>query len=97
MSLTAKVSKVSVTSNQKDLYILTGKLELIDDMGSGFTKNYSCEFRTGQDNDSTTLDFATKMIEQMNEDIQNYKDCQDIFNSDLLDKAIAVIQEGVNQ
>ena len=88
MSLSAAVSKISVTTNQPKLYQITLQLVLTDTVGPGFTNQYSKEYRSGESVSSKKQLF----INDMQADIDNYKSSQSIFDSAVLDTAVSDIQ-----
>ena len=92
MSLTATVTKKSVSRVASDKAIVTINLLIEDTEGPGFTKDYSLEKNNGEGvgHNSPLVKSAMQL------DINNYKNEQTIFKSAALDTVITNIQGGLN-
>lgn len=91
MALSKTVTKISVTNPQSKLYIITLQLTITDTAGLGFTKQYSKEYRTGENVSTKTQAF----INAMQDDIDSYKNSQAIYNNASLDTAVNNILGGI--
>ena len=87
MSLTAQVTKKSVTGNQPRINTIIFTLVLTDTAGAGFTQDYSCEYRQG-DNVASKV---AEIVEKMQISINSYKAQQLIFSSTALNNAVTSI------
>lgn len=89
--MTATVTKKSVTSSQPNLYSITLTLTITDNETS-WSKDYSQEYRTGE-NVSTKVQ---AFINAMQNDIDFYKSGQALSNAAGLATAITNIQNGLS-
>jgi len=91
MARTVTVTKKSVTTGQDGLFSVTLNLlykeEAIVLLDQDFAENYW----TGQAPSLVTA----KLKERMQKTINNYKACENIFKSPLLDTAVTVLQNGL--
>ena len=92
MALSATVTKKSVTTSQDKLYQIVLTLALTDTEGVGFTKDYSQDYRTGE-SVSTKVNL---FINDMQIDINRYKDAKALSANATLATAITNIQSGLS-
>ncbi len=91
MALSAAVTKKSVTCSQDKLYNITLTLTLTDTAGEGFVRDYSQDYRTGEN-------VATKkalFLDKMQNDIDRYKASQALSDNAALATAITEIQSNL--
>jgi len=91
MSLSAVVTKKSVTGNQTNINTITFSLVVKDGTVEVINQDFSCEYRKGD----TAAGKVVEITNAMNKVIANYKACQVIFNSVALDNAVSAIQGGI--
>jgi hypothetical protein len=91
MALSVSVTKKNITNTQKNLYGIVLELILTDTTGAGFTKEYSQEYRTGENVNSKVQVFINKM----QEDIDQYKAAKTLSDNSALATAIINIQNGL--
>jgi len=91
MTLTATVTKKSVSYAQPKLHNITFNLILKEDTVEVLNKDVSCNFHSG-DTASTKV---ALMIDLMQIEIDKYKAEQVIFNSTALNNAVTSIQNGL--
>jgi len=91
MSLSAIVTKKSVSGTQPRINTITFTLVITDTAGVGFTQDFSCEFREGE---SIPMK-VTEITEKMQQTILDYKKQMTIFNSAALNTAVTNIQGGL--
>jgi hypothetical protein len=84
MALTLQVTKKSVQTSQRGLWIITLNLQGLDGTTEVINRDFSIRYKTGQD-----MEVKVKGIqEEMQELIANYKSEQVIFNHAKLTAAI---------
>mgnify|MGYP001305434716 CR=1 FL=1 len=88
MALTATVTNVSITNKDAKWYTITHQLVLVDDVGAGFTKEYSIEYIHGSPMAEKTQAFRSLM--QI--DINCYKRAELLRKSTALTTSVANIQ-----
>jgi hypothetical protein len=91
MALQAIVSKKSVSYVQPKLHNIIFNLILKEDTVEVLNKDFNCQFAQGDNVASKTA----KMIEEMQNEIANYKSAKAIFDSTPLNNAVATIQGGL--
>ncbi len=88
MALIIEVAKISVTEQMDKLWNITLKLRLLDDVPDPdvevLNKNYSIRYRTGED----IADKEAKIQAMMQEDINDYKSEQVIFDHTKMDTMV---------
>lgn len=90
--LSTTVNKKSVQSSFGEVaYNITLTLVLTDTVGSGFTKDFTCDYRAGQN----VSMIVNKIISDMQGAINLYKSEQAIFNNATLDTAIITIKNAL--
>ncbi len=91
MALSAVVTKKSITTTQDKLYQITLELVLTDTAGIGFTKDYSQDYRTGEN----VANKKALFLDQMQKDIDYYKAAQVLSGTAALATAITDIQNSL--
>ena len=91
MTLTAVVTKKSVTKNMDNLWNICMNMTLTDETVEVINKDYSIRYRTGDDIGAKT----NQLKIQMQADINKYKAEQAIFVNAQLDTAVSTVQAGL--
>lgn len=91
MALTAMVTKKSVNYVQPKLHSIVFNLILKEDTTEVLNKDFSIEYRTGEMPSQKTA----KVIEEMQNEIVNYKSAKVIFDSTALNNAVNTINGGL--
>ena len=91
MSLSKTITKKATPFVQPKLNNIIFNFILADTNGPGFNRDFSVEYRTGEN----VADKVAKVKIDMQEAINIYKAEQQIFNSAALDNAVIAISEGL--
>ena len=91
MALTATVAKKSVVYVQPKLHNITFNLTLKEDTTEVLSKDFSIQFHEGD----VPAAKVAQVIEEMQNEIAQYKSAKAIFNNALLDTAVTNIQNGL--
>jgi hypothetical protein len=91
MALSIEVTKGSVTTSQNKKYSITFHVVLTDTEGAGFTKDYSVEYRTGEN----VANKVSLVVSDIQNDVNRYTDSQTLLNSAGLTTAVTNIQNGI--
>lgn len=84
MALTVVVTKVSVLEQMDKLWNITLNMKLLESAVEVFNKDYPIRYRTGED----IADKESKMQTMMQEDIDDYKAEQVIFDHAKMDTMV---------
>ena len=91
MALIATVTKKSVTATMDKMWTITMNMILTDNTVEVINKDYPVNYRSGDSIPAKTA----KFIELMQEDIDNYKSEQQLFNAAALNTAVTNVQAGL--
>ena len=91
MTLLVTVTKKSVSKIMDKLWNISMNMTLSDETAEVVNKDYSIRYRTGDNIGEKT----NQLIEQMQADIDKYKDEQAIFVNAQLDTAVSAVQTGL--
>ena len=91
MTLTATVTKKSVTKNADELWDISMNMILTDDTVEAINKDYSIRYISGDN----IIEKTNQITTQMQVDIDKYKAEQAIFVNAQLDTAVSTVQAGL--
>ena len=91
MVLVATVTKEAVNKNITNVYDVIMNMVLTDDAVEVINRDYSIRYRSGDAIGGKT----NELIAQMQEDIDDYKAEQVIYNAAAFDTAVATVQAGL--